>query len=621
MMINIFDCETYEKEKNVYIYCISYSYKKKIYSIYKNDAEDIFINFLNQITDLIKNNKIIFYIHNINFDGILIMDSVFKNNLKFNWIIVGTNIYMISIEYLGNIIEFKCSYKFIPISLKKVDFISTKKTIFPYSFINEEKINYIGNIPEIKYFNEDVSKEEYKNYFKENKKFNVREETIKYCENDVKLTLELLTNVINAMDKKYFLLFKKSYSLPSLSYKIFFKYWNKFKIKEKILKEEDIYIRKSYFGGRCEVFGNPKINEITHYFDFSGMYEQCMKQKFPIGDGCFKNSNLSVNNIGFHCIKFKSEMEYPILPYHSEDGKLIFSNGVFTGCYWYEEIKLFLENGGIILEIYSSYEFEKEEYVFSDFINEFSVIKKRGGVYKTFGKLIINSLYGGLAMNEKDYMSFVCFSQKEAENLNEKTDVKEHFVKNNCHIFKIIKNKKSNAIINKNEVNWSNTLSTRNVIYASAIASKARIKLYKALKEVLNSGGRLFYCDTDSIAAGYNINRINEVFGEIKWSEIWKDSVFIAPKFYAYKTEENEEIIKLKGVSKKDYSLNKIKKCFYTKKKYLKYKKELSFSRKKFELKQNYIEKIILINNYNKRIFSKDKSTTKALNKTHPIDE
>jgi hypothetical protein len=144
------------------------------------------------------------------------------------------------------------------------------------------------------------------------------------------------------------------------------------------------------------------------------------------------------------------------------------------------------------------------------------VIKKRGGVYKTFGKLIINSLYGGLAMNEKDYMSFVCFSQKEAENLNEKADVKEHFVKNNCHIFKIIKNKKSNAIINKNEVNWSNTLSTRNVIYASAIASKARIKLYKALKEVLNSGGRLFYCDTDSIAAGYNINRINEVFGEVK---------------------------------------------------------------------------------------------------------
>jgi hypothetical protein len=47
------------------------------------------------------------------------------------------------------------------------------------------------------------------------------------------------------MDLKYISLFKKSYSLPSLSYKIFFKYWNSFKIKKNILKEEDIYIRKS----------------------------------------------------------------------------------------------------------------------------------------------------------------------------------------------------------------------------------------------------------------------------------------------------------------------------------------------------------------------------------------
>ena len=92
-------------------------------------------------------------------------------------------------------------------------------------------------------------------------------------------------------------------------------------------------MRKSYFGGRCEVFGNPFKNEKTHYFDFSGMYEQCMLQKFPIGDGFFKYENLSYKKIGFHCIKFKSDMEYPVLPHHSENGKLIFSNGYFIGCY------------------------------------------------------------------------------------------------------------------------------------------------------------------------------------------------------------------------------------------------------------------------------------------------
>jgi hypothetical protein len=58
-----------------------------------------------------------------------------------------------------------------------------------------------------------------------------------------------------------------------------------------------------------------------------------MEEKFPIGEGYFKNENLNIKDIGFHCIKYKSEMEYPILPYRSEEGKLIFSNGVFTGCY------------------------------------------------------------------------------------------------------------------------------------------------------------------------------------------------------------------------------------------------------------------------------------------------
>jgi len=72
-------------------------------------------------------------------------------------------------------------------------------------------------------------------------------------------------------------------------------------------------------------------------------------------------------------------------------------------------------------------------------------------MYKTFSKLIINSLYGGFGMDEKNYESFICFSDKEAEKINEKTDVLEHFKKNECHIFKIVKNKKSNDIINKEE--------------------------------------------------------------------------------------------------------------------------------------------------------------------------
>jgi hypothetical protein len=40
--------------------------------------------------------------------------------------------------------------------------------------------------------------------------------------------------------------------------------------------------------------------------------------------------------------------------------------------------------------------------------------------------------------------------------------------------------------------------------------------LYKGIKDVIESGGRVFYCDTDSIAAGYNELKVNEKIGEIR---------------------------------------------------------------------------------------------------------
>jgi putative IMPACT (imprinted ancient) family translation regulator len=86
-------------------------------------------------------------------------------------------------------------------------------------------LNYIGPIPSIENFNYDVSEENYFEYIKEKKNvFDLKKETIEYCENDVKITYNLIKKIIEIMNKKYINIFKKSYSAPSLSYKIFFKY-------------------------------------------------------------------------------------------------------------------------------------------------------------------------------------------------------------------------------------------------------------------------------------------------------------------------------------------------------------------------------------------------------------
>jgi hypothetical protein len=81
-------------------------------------------------------------------------------------------------------------------------------------------------------------------------------------------------------------------SSPSLSYYSFFKCFNIKKINKFITKEMELYLRDSYFGGRCEIFGNPGINKenkFIYHYDFPGMYGLCMKEKNVFGDCFFQN--------------------------------------------------------------------------------------------------------------------------------------------------------------------------------------------------------------------------------------------------------------------------------------------------------------------------------------------
>jgi hypothetical protein len=121
-------------------------------------------------------------------------------------------------------IVFKCSYKFLPISLKNIFIDDLQKKIFPYKFVNKNNLNYIGSCPSIDYFNSDVDLALYNDFKEKNLIFNLKEVTISYCENDVKITINFLNKLLEVMGSKYSKIFDKSFSAPALSYKIFFKY-------------------------------------------------------------------------------------------------------------------------------------------------------------------------------------------------------------------------------------------------------------------------------------------------------------------------------------------------------------------------------------------------------------
>lgn len=608
--MNAYDIETFiEKKKDIFIaFCVCFKINNKFYDFYY-ESENIcviqksiifmFDNFIDEVV----------YIHNINFDGFLIINSISKDTtIKIESLIRENNIYSITLKKNNKKILFKCSYKLLPESLEKISksFKLCDKMVFPYKFSTIDSLFYIGNCPPKEFFK---NLEDYHFFYKKNKKFDFKRYSIDYCKNDVEIT-SLFVLKLHDIVKKYKIDINKCFSAPSLSFKIFNKNYNNSKLSFNIKNEFDIFIRKSYLGGRCEVYGNPYDDDFIFQYDFSGMYAQCMREKFPFGRMYIIRNNFNLSVPGFYYIKYYSDMYLPILPHKNKnDNKLLFVNGENEGIFWFEEINLFLKEGGKILEISLAIIYDKYDYVFKDFVEYFTKIREIDSVHKTFGKLIINSLYGRMGMSSLKTDSFFVDSDKINDYLNEK---------NVLNIKKINKI----ALI---EIESNNIIKTKNNVgIASAITSKARIKLYNAQKSVINNGGRLLYSDTDSIFASFKRNVVNEIHGEIEWKNQNVDNkiidgIFITSKTYAISSTKKESV-KIKGFDSKETNLAEMKKKFYNNENSIEFNDIFSISKKNLILHNSNVKKKLFLLNYNKRKFINNKKETLPLKKINEYD-
>lgn len=601
--MNVIDIETYNDDDYVVPYALCYSLDNVVYNEYKTNSN---LNIIKKMIDDVfnrKKKKIIFFVHNIEFDGRLILDSlsktdyILKSNIKNNYI------YSILIIKNNNEIFIKCSYKLFPVSLKKIaiDLNIDSKMVFPYKFVNKDNLFYNGETPNMEYFNDE---NDYNMYIKTyGNNFNMMKYTTDYCRNDVLITIKFL-KIFSSMLEKYDIIItnKKNLSLSSLSLNIFKEKYNQKKISFKMNKYDHI-IRKSFYGGRCEVFGNidQSIDKFTYHFDFSGMYGMCMKEKFCYGDYRIEYENFDITKPGFYDLEIESnDMKIPVLPHHSSySHKLMFTNGVFRSVYWFEEILYFIRQGGKIKKIFSAIVYEKYDYIFTDFVDEFEKFRKLGGSYKTFGKLIINSLYGRLAMTN-NYEKTEIINKMNYQNFVEnKNMISSSFFNNIC-------------IVTYETKKYENVES--NISIASAIASKARIKLHKALMSVEENGGSIKYSDTDSIFASFSKNVDNMKHGEVYWDMSKQDTsildaVFISPKAYAIKYSNNTIKIKIKGIhNNNNISLTELKKKFYNNE-IIKFNNQLYFT-KSISINQKYTSKNIDLNKYNKRYWDENKIKT-----------
>ena len=79
-----------------------------------------------------------------------------------------------------------------------------------------------------------------------------------------------------------------------------------------------------------------------------------------------------------------------------------------------------------------------------------------------------------------------------------------------------------------------------NVAVAAAITSLGRIHLYNDMLAVSQHGGRVAYCDTDSIFAEFEDSPLGKKHGSVYWDTEnpltrFEEGVFLAAKMYSIK--------------------------------------------------------------------------------------
>lgn len=597
MIINALDIETYNKEERIIPYCISYILYDKIYTLYY-DENNLCETAIKDIFIKMREKNITIFIHNIEFDGRIILENLKLSYYKIDMIIKNRTIYSITIKNDDKKILFKCSYKLCPVALKKASksFNIIEKLPYPYAFINENTIFHKGMI---EYEKTKMTLEEYNNFIiKYNDYLDIKNYTKIYCENDVLITKRLIEQMIIILSKYDIDLTKKNVlSISSLSLQLFYKYFNNMNLNIKYSEITDKLIRKSYYGGRCEVFGNLKNDEKLYHFDFPGMYSLCMKENYPIGNYRVLYDIKKIDKPGFYYIKYNSNMEIPILPHHNKSSfKLFFTNGKHEGLYWFEEILLFIKYGGEIITIEYAIIYEKYEKCFELYIKEFEELRKKGGEYKTLSKMIVNSLYGRLGMRKKNEKTILIKSNEYLDYLSKYNIISASFLS-------------KHALISYETKDDTSLFS--NIAIASAITSKARIKLYEGYMSVIKNGGRVLYSDTDSIFAAYKRDVTNEIHGEIFWDKskndlYIEDAIFIAPKHYGIKIDK-KEIIKIKGLNTNTITLSELKYNFINE---IDIKKKINIFKKDLILSNTTIDKIIKMNKYDKRKWLNDYTET-----------
>ena len=497
-----------------------------------------------------KYNRTNVYIHNLaKFDIIFLLKYLVKI-ASIQPVIHNGRIISLTVNYGENNeyqIEFRDSMLILPKSLRDLCGafkVVTVKSILPFLFVNENNLNYFGEVPELKYFM-DISKNDYSEYeSKFNNNWNLKNESIKYCNIDCISLYQIIYKFNDMIFNLFSVNIHRYPTLPSLAFGIFrsnFMIENRLpQLSGKIAEN----IRQGYTGGSCEVYIPQSIPGVKiNCLDVNALYPSQMKlQLMPVGVPTFFKGDITTVDrkaFGFFYCKIiaPDDILHPILQTHvkTKGGiRTIAPIGTWEDMLFSEEMNNAIK-WGYQIEILWGYTFESEN-IFKDYVDFLYNLRSEyssSHPLNYIAKLLMNSLYGRFGMDDnfmsinvihKDYYSD--FENKYLDFIEDKIELDDYWI----------------VFYRSEEI--SDDIGTHNVSIGIAAAITAYSRIHMSIFKN-NPKINLYYTDTDSIYTDSDIDETfidNKTLGKLKLENTCNKAIFLSPKVYCLETIENKII-------------------------------------------------------------------------------
>lgn len=572
--IGTIDLECYVQNDEFVVYAGGYAVNNYTFTTYIQNSSQNGEYILKEIFNSIFNNGFkdyYFYAHNLGgFDGLLIIKGLANNpqyKLKAFWRGDDNKLLSLKITNIetGHFIKIHDSLELLHNNLDtilKTINCNTQKLSFPHQFVNIDRLFYVGATPDIKFFKK-INKEEYTNLFSNN--WDLKKELINYLKNDLEGLLEALQKISSYVYDTFSLNITKYLTLPSLSLALFTSNFfpengdEHFKVLPKIVSND---IREAYYGGISFNKTNHILN--AEYYDVVSQYPYVMKNEMPTGSPRFTTDKNIKNykKVGFIFANIIPTSDNKIISFRN-NGEIVYPVKPFNRWIYVAEAESALKYG-FKVNIICGYKFEPHK-VFDSFVDYFFDIKKNteDPVQRTIAKLILNSLYGKFGSKTPTFS----IKLTKTTNLKALDSIRNiEFITEVGPYSVIYDYGELPDIIYKSELEEKTYMPTDDyklshltslVHLSAAISALGRIYMHPLIMDKKNPA---LVVNTDSVVVQKPLKKnVGSELGDLKHQYKIKEAIYIYPKLYYHRTEDNQEIIKSAGIDKTQLSYTSFK--------------------------------------------------------------